>query len=266
MPTTRELETAIEIAVRAGEIALSLFLPERMDTRAKGDRDVVTAADMASEAFILARLEAAFPGDGVLGEEGTDVAPGAVRRWCVDPLDGTLNYSRGIPFWSISIALFENDQPVLGVVHDPIRGETFSALAGNGALRNESAIASSDIEELDQSLVHLTVDFNDLSMQVGLQDLQKIAPRVLRTRNMGSAALALAYVAAGRFDAMLHRFAHAWDYGAGVVLIREAGGVVSTMAGEPYDIRAHSMCAAATGSLHRALFDLACAPPGASLE
>lgn len=269
MPANQELTTARDLAIEAGAIALSYFNTDRIDIRAKGNRDVVTAADMASEAFILDALRQAFPEDGVMGEEGTNVAPGAPRKWCIDPLDGTLNFSRGIPFWAVSIALFEEGQPVAGVIHDPITGETFSGQAGGGAWCDDRTLAVSTVSGPDRALVHLTVDFNTERMQVlqvGLEDMRAVAPYVFRTRNMGSAALALAYVAAGRFDAMLHRYAHPWDYGAGVLLVREAGGQVSSMDGGQYDIDTRAVCATSTPSLQRALLDRVTGDRGASVQ
>lgn len=251
-----DLSAAIDIATEAGGVVLSYFRPDRMDTRAKGDRDVVTAADTASESLVLRRLRDAFPGDGVVGEEGGAERAAGRRRWYVDPLDGTLNYSRGLPVWCVSLSLFEGDQPVLGVIHDPIRGETFSGKRGSGAWLNGAQIRSSDVTRLEDAFVHLTVDFNEASLHAGLEDIRDLAPRVLRTRNIGSAALALAYVAAGRFDAMVHRYAHPWDYGAGMLLIGEAGGVATEISGKPYTASAEAVLTAATADLHGGLTGL----------
>ena len=251
-----ELKVALAIAREAGETLLTYFVPERMQTKAKGDRDVVTAADTAAEALVRRRLTEEFPKDGIVGEEGTDVPATGDRHWCLDPLDGTLNYSRTLPIWCVSLALFEGDTPVLGVIHDPTRDETFAAAVGAGACCNGSRLHTTGAAALGDACVHLTVDFHDGSMQEGLEDLAHIAPKVLRTRNLGSAALALAYVAAGRLDAMLHRFANPWDYGAGAVLVAEAGGTVTNMRGEPYRLQDSAMLAAANEPLHRALLDL----------
>jgi myo-inositol-1(or 4)-monophosphatase len=227
-----------------------------MGARLKGPRDVVTAADLASERHVLRRLTELFPGDGVVAEEGGRVPAGGGRAWYVDPLDGTMNFSRGIPVWAVSLALFEDGRPALGVVHDPIRQEAFTALAGSGAWCNEEPITCSDVTELSSAVVHVTIDFNDASMLEGVDDIKLVAPRVLRTCNLGSAALALAYVAAGRFDAMLHRFAHAWDYGAGVVLVQEAGGSVTDLRGAPYTSDTFALAAGSTLRLQGSLLDL----------
>jgi len=249
----QRVEAACTLAEEAGVLLLSYFGSDRVDTRAKGDRDVVTAADLASERLVRGRLENMFPEDGIIAEEGTSVKGESGLRWCLDPLDGTMNYSRGVPVWCVSLALFDGDQPTLGVIHDPIRGETFAASRGSGATCNGSVISTSDTGTLSDTFLHLTVDFNDDSMLQGLEDLNVLAPRVLRTRNTGSAALALAYVAAGRFDAMIHRFANAWDYGAGICLIREAGGHVTNLTGDEYTIDSFAVLAAANPALHKAL-------------
>jgi len=245
-----ELAATIDIAIEAAELVLSYFGSDRIDIRAKGVGDVVTAADTASEALILKRLREAFPDDGVVGEEGANTQGTSNRTWYVDPLDGTLNFSRNLPIWCVSMALYEGDRPLLAVIRDPITRETFAAGHGIGSYCNDRRMWCSQVESASDSVVHITVELNDLGASTGLDDIVVMAPRVLRTRNIGSAALALAYVAAGRFDAMVHRFAYSWDYGAGVLLVQEAGGVVTDTRGEAYTPRTHDVCAAARGSLH----------------
>ncbi len=266
MGVEQELAEAVGIAREAADLVRSYFSTDRVDTRAKGDRDVVTAADVASERLIRERLAERFPADGIVGEEGAATRPESVRRWYVDPLDGTLNYSRGLPVWCVSMALFEHGRPVLGVIVDPIRDETFSASSGNGAWLDGKRLHTSSVDRIEDAFVHMTVDFNDQSMVEGLQDLQVVAPRVLRTRNIGSAALALAYVACGRFDAMLHRYAHAWDYGAGVVLVREAAGMVTDMVGGDYTDQTFAVLATSSPALHGELLAMLQAGPPTRIE
>jgi myo-inositol-1(or 4)-monophosphatase len=260
-----ELAATIEIATDAAKLVHAYVGGDRIDVRAKGVGDVVTAADTASESLILERLKAAFPDDGVLGEEGSNVQGTSGRTWHIDPLDGTLNFSRGVPIWCVSMALYEADRPLLAVISDPITRETFSARAGIGSYCNGEQISCSQVTAAADAVVHITVDLKDLGASTGLDDLVAISPRVLRTRNIGSAALALAYVAAGRFDAMLHRFANSWDYGAGVLLVREAGGVVTDLRGEAYVLAAHDLCATANASLHAEVLSIL-APRSATLD
>lgn len=266
MDLQSQLKTAVQIASEAGEIGLSYFRSDEVGTRAKGVGDVITAADTASEDLVLRRLADVFPADGVIGEEGTRVDGTGTRRWLVDPLDGTLNYSRGLPIWAVSLALFDGDQPLLGVVHDPLRGESFYAARSLGAWRNDTPIRCSDVVDVSSALLHLTVDFHKGSLQDSLDDLRALAPRVLRTRNIGSAALALAYVAAGYFDAMLHRFAHPWDYGAGVLLVQEAGGTVTDIDGGPYQLGTSALLAACGDRLHGPLLDVIQGRPRSNVE
>ncbi len=251
-----ELAAAVEIAAEAADLALSYFGGDHVEARPKGPGDVVTAADTASESLIASRLTRRFPHDGIVGEEGAGRPSRSGRTWYIDPLDGTLNFARSLPIWCISLALFEGDKPLLAVIRDPITGETFSAQRGLGSYCNEKRLRSSGVDDLTDSVVHITVDLKDLGESAGLDDIVALSPRVLRTRNIGSAALALAYVAAGRFDAMLHRFAYSWDYAAGVLLVQEAGGVVTDLRGGPYTPRTHDVCAAANQALATALLTL----------
>lgn len=249
----QDIDTITAIAREAGTVALSYFRSDRMEAREKGERDVVTAADIAAERLIVDRIRKAFPRDGIVAEEGSEAVSQGGRVWYIDPLDGTLNYSRGIPIWCVSIGLFEDGKPALGVIHDPTRDETFTATAGDGAWRGGARLRCSNVTNPADAFVHLTVDFKDPHLLVGLDDLRLLAPIVLRTRNIGSAALALAYVAAGQLDAMIHRSASTWDYCAGIALVQEAGGVVTSMSGEPYVEGEESMLAAATPELHEAI-------------
>lgn len=256
MDLNAQLEAAVKIAEQAGEVAAAYFRSATIDTRDKGDRDVVTAGDFAAEEMIRERLRTQFPGDGVVGEEGTDVPASTGRRWYIDPIDGTLNFSRELPIWCVSMALFDEQGPLLGVIRDPNRDDTFMAGRGLGAYLNGQRLKTSGIEDPGKALVHVTIDFHEGSMAAGLADIAALTPAILRSRNIGSAALALAYVAAGYFDAMVHRFAHTWDYGAGVLLVREAGGTVTDMRGAQYREETESVLAAAGAHLGTGLLDI----------
>ena len=201
-----------------------------------------------------------------MGEEQGDIREGDGWRWYVDPLDGTVNYSRGIPVWCVSLAVFASGDPKVGVIHDPLLSETFTGMSGSGAHLNDAPLSGSRMRSASRAIVHVTTDFDQDDMVEGLDVLVRLQARVLRTRNLGSAALGLAYVAAGRIDAMVHRRAHTWDYGAGVILVREAGGVVTAADGSPFTERSHSILAAATGELHRELLDVLRANSSTSLE
>lgn len=249
----RDVAEAVDIAEHAGQIVDSYFDTDRVATRAKGEADVVTAADLASEQYITTRLRSAFPADGVVGEEGADLPASSGRRWYIDPVDGTLNFSRGLPVWCVSLSLFLHDRPVLGVIRDTLRDETFWAAEGFGAWVGNRRMTGTRVRAANDALVHVTVDFHRESQKAGLDDLAALAPHVLRTRNVGSAALALAWVAAGRFDGMIHRFAHPWDYGAGAVLVRESGGEITDLHGGKYHLGSRAILAGGNGAVHSAL-------------
>lgn len=266
MSLETELEAAAGIAREAGQLILTYVRGDRMDARAKGQKDVVTAADTASEALVSTRIRTLFPGDGIVAEEGTSEPASSDRRWYVDPLDGTVNFAHRLPIWCVSISLFEGDQPILGVIHDPVLNETFTAARGKGASLNGQPIATSGVSQPEDAFVHLTIDFNPESLWAGLEDIRILAPGVLRTRNIGSAALALAYVACGRFDAMVHRLANTWDYGAGVLLVREAGGSVSQVDGSTYRAEASAVVAASTEDLREGICRMINDSPATGLE
>jgi myo-inositol-1(or 4)-monophosphatase len=256
MNLEHEMEVSTHLADSAGKILLNHFHSRQYESHKKGDRDIVTTADTASEEFLIQGLTKAFPNDCVIAEEGGKVVANRSRTWYVDPLDGTVNYAHGIPHWCISIALFDGADPVLGVIHDPIQGETLRAVVGTGTWLNQSRISCNPGIDLRSSCVHVTIDFDDEGRQVGLKDFELVAPHVMRTRSMGSVSLALAYTAMGRLGAVVHRYAHTWDYAAGVILIREAGGVVTDLFGQPYTADTTSMLAAANPRVHSDLLAL----------
>jgi myo-inositol-1(or 4)-monophosphatase len=256
MDLEHELEISTQLANRAGDILLTYFHDRQYESSKKGERDIVTTADTASEDFLIQGLAKSFPDDCVIAEEGGKVVADRSRTWYIDPLDGTVNYAHGIPHWCISIALFDGADPVLGVIHDPILGETFRAVVGAGTWCNQSRISCNPRIDLRSSCVHLTIDFDDEGRQVGLKDFEVVAPHVMRTRSMGSVSLALAYTAMGRLDAVVHRYAHTWDYAAGVILIREAGGVVTDLFRDSYTTDTVSVAAAANPHVHAELLTL----------
>src|SRR5436305_8705161 len=136
MDLSSRMDEAVVIAQEAGHILLQYVDPERMEARPKGDRDILTAADLASEEFVVKRLRERFPHDGIVAEEGSHQRDEGAGTWYIDPLDGTVNYSRALPLWCVSLALYREGSPVLGVIHDPLRGETFRAAEGAGAFCN----------------------------------------------------------------------------------------------------------------------------------
>jgi myo-inositol-1(or 4)-monophosphatase len=251
--THHDLDVVTVLAAEAGRVAMSYFRSNHIGTREKGSNDVVTAADLACEQILREGLSTAFPDDGIIGEEGTAIRSTSGREWYIDPIDGTLNYSRGLSVWCLSIAALDEHGPVLAVIHDPIRGDTYRAARDRGAIRNGERLRVSGQVDPTRALVHVTIDFEEPARGQSMSDLAALAPRVLRTRNLGSAALALAYVASGELDAMIHRKAHTWDYAAGVLLIQEAGGSVTDLRGRAFDSSTTALVAASSEALRREL-------------
>jgi fructose-1,6-bisphosphatase/inositol monophosphatase family enzyme len=226
-----DLSFALEVANRAGQLLMDRYeRVERIDY--KSARDVVTEVDHLSESLILDAIRATFPHDGILAEESGEhasvkPADGARRVWVVDPLDGTINYANGIPFFCVSIGLVVDGRPSVGVVHDPARRETFSAAMGLGARLDGRPIEPSDKERLSDFVISLA-----LSGRAVARRAQAVRKAIRVPRSMGSAALALAYVANGRFDAFVQQGGlSAWDVAAGGLIAECAGATVTDMQG-----------------------------------
>jgi myo-inositol-1(or 4)-monophosphatase len=231
-----DLDFATQLAIRAGELLVDrIGKVERIDF--KSAKDVVTEVDHLSEDLILDAIRAAHPGDGIIAEEsgehvGGGQAPtaGIGRAWIVDPLDGTINYANGIPFFCVSIALVEAGRPVVGVIHDPIRRETFVATEDGPALRDGEPIAASDKELLSDFVVSMALSGPNLITRA------RIVRKAIRVpRSMGSAALALAYIGNGRFDAFVQESGmSAWDVAAAGLVAERAGATVTAFDGSAW--------------------------------
>ena len=221
------LTLAIEIASDAGQLLLA-HRNRALEVWTKtSDTDPVTAADHASEQLIARRLAQARPDDGLLGEEGASRETTSGLTWVVDPLDATVNFTYGLPHWCVSIAVEDADGPVVGVVVDPVRDEVFAAADGRGATCNGERLGVSDVPTTARSLVATGFAYDpDVRADQG-RDVADLLTRVRDVRRGGSAALDLAYVAAGRLDAYVEFGLQPWDWSAGRLLVTEAGGVVT---------------------------------------
>lgn len=249
------LEVAIQAALAAGaDLRRRLGRPRQVSY--KGLRDLVTDADVAAQREILGRVRAAFPQDAVLSEE--DPAPADLSApgptWVIDPLDGTTNYARGFPCFAVSIGVVEAGAPRLGVVYDPLRRELFYASHGQGAaLRPERGRARplrvSAVAEIGQAVIGAGWPRED-DLRAAASDLTpRLASACLSLRLPGSAALTLAYLAAGRLDASYHLNLHPWDVAAGAALVLEAGGRLTALDGGPWQVDARRLVAS-NGGLH----------------
>jgi myo-inositol-1(or 4)-monophosphatase len=222
-----DLALASRLAGEAGDVLLAHWAARgSLTVTAKRAGDFVSEADREAEALLRRGLASARPGDGWLGEE-TGAAPGGARRWIVDPLDGTTNFLHGIGHWAVSVALEDSGTLVLGVVHDPLRGETFAAVRGRGATLNGSPISVAPDGAMASALFGTGIPFGDMPhIDDHAADIARLVPACAGVRRMGAAALDLAYVAAGRLDGFWERRLQPWDIAAGLVLLREAGAQV----------------------------------------
>jgi myo-inositol-1(or 4)-monophosphatase len=227
---TGDVELAAR-AVRAGAAAALAEARDALDVRAKGSpSDLVSRADTASEAAIVALLRAERPADGVVGEEGALVEGGA-RRWLVDGIDGTFNFVSGIPHWCVAVGLEEDGVPVAGAVYDPNARELFAAGPSRPTTRNGEPVAVRDGRALEAAAV-ATYLRDDKGADRGAA-LARLEERVGILRTGGAGSLELAWVAAGRVDAWAQPNVSAWDWVPGAALVAHAGGRTTVLDGEP---------------------------------
>lgn len=227
MITDDDRDLAIQAAQGAGQILLDYWARrDSLTVSSKRAGDFLSEADLAAEAHVRDVLCGERPGDGWLGEE-SGAARESGRRWIVDPLDGTTNFLRGIPHWAVSVALEQDGELVLGVVHDPVNNETFHGRLGNGASVNGAPIRVSSTNRLTDALFGTGIPFGAMAhIDDHAADIARLMPHCAGVRRMGAAALDLAYVAAGRLDGFWERKLQAWDIAAGLVMAREAGAIV----------------------------------------
>jgi myo-inositol-1(or 4)-monophosphatase len=234
MPNNRPKLTDIEnIARQAGEILRAAYGTEHQVNH-KGVIDLVTETDLKSEQFILGKIEAQFPDQRMITEETDGLAGSNGRVWYVDPLDGTVNFAHNIPIFSVSLAYVEAGRAELGVVYDPMRDECFSAERERGAFLNGKRLRVSAEMELDQSLLVTGFPYDiRTNPNNNLDHYAKFALCSLGVRRLGSAALDLCYVAAGRFGGYWEFGTNAYDVAAGALIVEEAGGkATDTQGGE----------------------------------
>ena len=243
-------DVAVDAARRAGALLLAQLGGARQVEYKTGPTNLVTDMDRRAESLIVTALRAACPGHAILTEEAGDLAGSPRERWIVDPLDGTTNYAHGIPVFAVSIALVVDGRPQVGVVFDPARDECFVAERGAGATVNGRALRVSAVPVLDESVVATGFAYTiRQGRDTNLREHDAFSVRCRAVRAIGSAALSLAWVAAGRFDAFWELVLGPWDVAAGALLIEEAGGRVSDLAGGPVDL-AEPAPVASNGRIH----------------
>ncbi len=226
----------MNIMVKAARIAGRKLLRdfaevENLQVSSKGPGDFVSKADTTAEETIREQLTEARPNYGFLGEESPETfGEDPTRRWIVDPLDGTTNFLHGMPHWAISIALEHRNEIVAAVVYDPVKDELFRAEKGEGAWLNDRRMRVSGRTEMIEMVFATGVPFGGRSdLPETLQDLARLMPGCAGVRRWGAAALDLAYLAAGRYDGFWERRLNAWDIAAGILLVKESGGIVESI-------------------------------------
>lgn len=247
------LYVAVRAARKAGDVIARAF-DEHEDIRVeeKQDRDFVTNIDRRAEQIIIREIQRHYPDHGIVAEESERINPNAAIQWYIDPLDGTTNFVHGIPHFAVCIAAWKNDKPFLAVVHDPIKNETFEAQAGNGAFLNRRRLRVSQCTHIGHAV--FASGLPPYRRKEMIDEFQKRMDICMRNtegyRRGGSAALDLAYVAAGRVDAYWEAGLCSWDIAAGILLIQESGGIVTAIDGRSVDVeKGDVLCA--NGSLHR---------------
>ncbi len=252
---------ALAAAAEGGRLLLRHFAAPT-GIRLKGTADLVTAADEESQALLVRRLRRRFPAHGILAEEGLDEAADAEWVWILDPLDGTKNFAHGIPTFCVSIAAVRKGRVELGVVHDPLREETFVAARGHGAWCNGRRIRVSRVAHLDRAFLGTGVPHNVRNFAPSLaRTLARFAERSMGVRDRGAGALDLCYVACGRLDGYWELDQSPWDIAAGGLIVEEAGGRMSDYRGRPFDIFG-GQTVASNGRIHDAIIRVLALPGG----
>jgi myo-inositol-1(or 4)-monophosphatase len=242
-------EFAVELAHNAGALLIEK-LDQSVEIHYKGDINLVTEADKASENLIIEAIRRKFPDHGILSEESPEILDGSSMRWIIDPLDGTTNYAHGYPVFCVSIALEKDGMIVLGVIYDPTRRDTFFAVRGVGAYLNGERLTVSKTADLNRSLLATGFPYDIReSKENNLSNFNTMAKEAQAVRRAGAAALDMAYVACGRFDGFWELKLKPWDTAAASLLIAEAGGKTTDIMGRPWNILSPHILAS-NGRIH----------------
>ena len=243
------LETAVEIAREAGAL-LAHYFERHVPFEMKGEFDLVTEADRASERLVVEKLRLYFPTHTIIAEEGGGQTGSSEYRWYVDPLDGTTNFAHSFPAFNVTLGLERGGEVIAGVIYDPVRQEMFTAERGGGAYLNHRRIRVSSTRKLADSLASTGFPSRKRHHNINIHFYYQLAMASHGVRRTGSAALDLAYVAAGRLDFFWEFGLKPWDQAAGTLLVSEAGGRISEMNGASHSVTASDHLLADNGVLH----------------
>lgn len=251
------LNFAIETAREAGQILLEKFGKIEKITK-KGDINLVTEADLASEALIIEKIKSYYPKHSVLAEEAGDavvIGGSSSWKWIIDPLDGTTNYAHGYPCFCVTLSLEHEGEIVIGVTFDPTRNELFAAEKGSGASLNGRRIRVSETSNLGDALIVTGFPYDFKDREDFARHLTQFLLRSRGVRRDGSAAIDMAYVACGRFDGFWEEGLNPWDVAAGYLMIEEAGGQVTYYNGEKFSVYTPPICAS-NGNIHGEMLEI----------
>lgn len=247
LPLSNTNKTAMEVAttaaLKAGQVLTEKFTSIKT-FQSKGRGNVVSEADFAAEKVIKQLISEQYPDFGIISEESEAVKGKSDYQWVIDPLDGSRNYVSGVPHFAVNIALVRGEEILLGLTYDPSRKEIFTAVKGNGAYLNGKQVWVGKAADIKNSLVGLDMGYNDARGKDALTLLNALWPGMQSIRVMGSAALGLAYVAAGRLDIYFHHNLYPWDVAPGILMIQEAGGVITDRNGNPMNYEIGHLIAA----------------------
>jgi len=247
-------EFTVSIAREAGTLLKERF-HRRHHVSYKGAINLVTEADLMSEKLLISRIRSAFPGHDIVSEESEMANTGSPFRWIIDPLDGTTNYAHGFPMFCVSIALEKEGVVITGVVYNPMLDELFVAEKGEGAYLNGTLLAVSDTDDLSQSFLATGFPYDIReNPDNNVNYFSTLALRVRAIRRAGAAALDLAYLAAGRFDGFWELRLQPWDTAAACLMVEEAGGTITDLAGGAWSFAAPGIMAT-NGKIHQAMIE-----------
>lgn len=248
-------DTLIE-AVRAGAAELEKYFHGKFTISHKeGINNLVTQADYASEKAILQVIKSAFPDDGIVSEESDEIVTSNEYKWIIDPIDGTVNFANGIPICCVSIGVEHKGHMLMGAVYNPLMNEFFLAEKGKGATLNGEPIGVSSKNQVIKSCMVTGFPYTYLDSPNGpIEVFSRLIKKGIPVRRLGSAAIDLCWVAAGRFDGFYEHMLHAWDSAAGYLIVEEAGGRVTNLEGQPYSPYKYGIIAT-NGKIHDELVE-----------